>query len=647
MCLTAIKARFSILLLGAFIFSATSFGKTIHVDINAPAAGDGVYWSTAFTDLQDALAIAVNGDMILVAEGTYLPTPSGVRTISFNLVSGVTYLGGFTSTDTLLSQRNWITNKVILSGDLAGNGSNASNNIDNSHSVIYTTASDASLIFDGFHIIGGNADNDCFTGPSTARSGGGWFNDGSFTGGSSTPTIKNCKFVSNFAGCSGGGMFNDGNSSGNASPSFENVSFEGNFASEAGGAIYNNGNAGNASTSFINCKFMGNGVDTTMASATYGGALYNFGKSGIANATLINCLVSNNYSFAGGGMYNLGSTSGSASPSLINCTFYNNVAMQNGGACYVNAGDAGDMGVSIATIRNTIFDANHAGPFGGDVFRNNNGSVVIDYSLADVNDCSEIAAGDPATCNLGMIYNIDPVFTNPGDEDFTPADGSPAINQGLNGINGTTVDIVGNPRVQQSSIDMGAFESPFGPLPVELIQFEATLLEGEVAIDWVTAFEIDNDYFEVLRSNDGVRFESIGMIKGSETSNQYHQYRLIDKAPLPGLNYYKLKIVDFSRNVDFSPVRSIHVNEAFVTVFPNPAFEELFISVRGTVKGKAKYYIYNLFGLQLQSGSIQINESLETTPISLLEELDAGPYIIYVDFGTQQNQAFRFIKSRD
>ena len=63
-------------------------------------------WATAFTDLQLALAAASSGDEIWVATGTYKPTATADRTISFAMKNGVGVYGGFDGTETMRSERD-------------------------------------------------------------------------------------------------------------------------------------------------------------------------------------------------------------------------------------------------------------------------------------------------------------------------------------------------------------------------------------------------------------------------------------------------------------------------------------------------------------------------------------------------------------
>jgi subtilisin family serine protease len=77
-------------------FSTDANSGIYYVDADANSGGDGLSWSTAFDDLQDALeAVTCTGDEIWAAEGTYKPTDGTDRSVSFELPKGVELYGGF------------------------------------------------------------------------------------------------------------------------------------------------------------------------------------------------------------------------------------------------------------------------------------------------------------------------------------------------------------------------------------------------------------------------------------------------------------------------------------------------------------------------------------------------------------------------
>lgn len=78
------------LLIASASTTATLAQSIFLVDDSSPATSpDGSTWAMAFQDLQDALEIADPGDIVLVAEGTYSPSPNRTDNIvSSDLLSG-------------------------------------------------------------------------------------------------------------------------------------------------------------------------------------------------------------------------------------------------------------------------------------------------------------------------------------------------------------------------------------------------------------------------------------------------------------------------------------------------------------------------------------------------------------------------------
>lgn len=122
-------------------------------------------------------------------------------------------------------------------------------------------------------------------------------------------------------------------------------------------------------------------------------------------------------------------------------------------------------------------------------------------------------------------------------------------------------------------------------LPVELVDFSATLINNEVVLNWITASELNNDFFTVERSSGGEVFTSMGQVNGRGTTNQAHSYNLIDTHPLNGRSYYRLKQTDFDGSFSYSKIVSVVYegsSTAALMVYPNPSNgTELTIELEG------------------------------------------------------------------
>ncbi len=73
-----------------------------------------------------------------------------------------------------------------------------------------------------------------------------------------------------------------------------------------------------------------------------------------------------------------------------------------------------------------------------------------------------------------------------------------------------------------------------------------------VDLFWITESENNNDYFDVERSIDGIDFKKIGTVKGAGNTDHQTQYFTMDEDPFTGVNYYRLKQVDFNGEFEYS-----------------------------------------------------------------------------------------------
>ena len=108
------------------------------------------------------------------------------------------------------------------------------------------------------------------------------------------------------------------------------------------------------------------------------------------------------------------------------------------------------------------------------------------------------------------------------------------------------------------------------------------MAEGEVTLSWTTATEINNDYFTLERSNDGRTFEAITKINGKGNTTQTSTYYHVDKFPVRGLNYYRLKQTDFDGQYSYSDIKTVEFNgNENVKVYPTIVAEILTVETGG------------------------------------------------------------------
>lgn len=124
----------------------------------------------------------------------------------------------------------------------------------------------------------------------------------------------------------------------------------------------------------------------------------------------------------------------------------------------------------------------------------------------------------------------------------------------------------------------GIITNSLGPLPIELLSFTAKANNNkEVLLNWATASESNNHYFMIQRSQDAKQWKDINRIEGGNNSTEILQYSSIDKTPLEGISYYRLKQIDFDQSYSFSPIKTVEINRSNTKLFPNPTKNEFFV----------------------------------------------------------------------
>lgn len=470
----------------------------VYVDQDAAGGNNGTSWADAYVDLQTALANAQTGDHVWVAEGTYTPTSTTDRTVSFTIPHGVHVYGGFMGTETRRGQRV-DGHTTVLSGDIGVVGTTS----DNAYHVV-VMGKDVAL--DTLTIQDGNAD-----GLGQYALGGGIY----CSGGSGS--VNACKVLSNAAE-DGGGLYN-----GNGDLRLEGVTFQYNTAQGDGGGILG---AGAADLTLISCVVQGNYADTEAGcgggicfrngalslkevtceqnGAAEGGGLY---ASGLGQTlTTQECTFKDNEAGKGGGAFLMDlavqadrvtltsnevaggigtgyggglyldevsgyfvssvcreNTAGrrgggvyfgnSSTVSLINCTLYGNTASLQGGALYLRTS-------ASPAFANTIL-WNNAAPLGGAVLYDD-GTTTQQFSHCDIEGSGGSGAGWDADLGTdsGSNIDVDPDFRNAGGGDLRLNIGSPCIEAGDSSAvpEDATSDCAGKVRIQDSAVDIGAYE---------------------------------------------------------------------------------------------------------------------------------------------------------------------------------------------
>jgi hypothetical protein len=174
-------------------------------------------------------------------------------------------------------------------------------------------------------------------------------------------------------------------------------------------------------------------------------------------------------------------------------------------------------------------------------------------------------------------------------------------------------------------------------LPVDFIYFRAKAQPKAIHLQWATAREVNNNYFALERSEDGVHFYEIGREIGKGNFSGVAVYSSLDHNPLYGTAYYRIKQVDYDSRFAYTNVVAVAYSseEMLMSIFPNPVQEQqaLQVKIYTPVGGEATLRIYDMLGVEKHHGKYSLTKGTQTLELHVAGYA-AGLYVVQLQIGS-------------
>ena len=179
-------------------------------------------------------------------------------------------------------------------------------------------------------------------------------------------------------------------------------------------------------------------------------------------------------------------------------------------------------------------------------------------------------------------------------------------------------------------------------LPIELVEFNSLKSGRRIQLDWTTATENNNDYFEIQHATDAnSNFKSIGQVNGSGTTNTPTSYTFFHSSPVKGNNYYRIKQVDFNGVEWFSWVVTRNYEGSAdgqtIDVFPNPNIGEFMLGLPTVaIQTEALIRVIDTKGAVVSEEMVALDMGMTSYPVDV-KGLSKGVYHVSLTLMSSQN----------
>ncbi|MBI3135853.1 MAG: T9SS type A sorting domain-containing protein [Bacteroidetes bacterium] len=215
-------------------------------------------------------------------------------------------------------------------------------------------------------------------------------------------------------------------------------------------------------------------------------------------------------------------------------------------------------------------------------------------------------------------------------------DGTQWKDEGNGSTTGTTVSgtVASSSAINTYGVFSLASISGSNVLPIELLNFEGRCDEVYTMLSWSTASEMNNDYFTIERSTDGVNWQLSGTIKGAGNSSEFSNYTYSDSQISFGdITYYRVKQTDYDgfskdlKTISVTNCRSNSSTENVLHVYPNPSNGVFNLACSKDAGEVESIQIFNASGREVYY-AVGFQNSIDLTA------LEGGIYFIQLNLKT-------------
>ena len=175
--------------------------------------------------------------------------------------------------------------------------------------------------------------------------------------------------------------------------------------------------------------------------------------------------------------------------------------------------------------------------------------------------------------------------------------------------------------------------SSSGPLPVNFVNVSAMQKGNAIAVNWSTASEENNKYFDVEKSiNGGANWQPVSTIKATGNNSGTKNYTALDSKPVTGLNYYRVKQVDYDGNFKFSSIvhEKFAIDKTTAFVLTNPIINNIEINIFTSRSQQMSVSLFDMSGKLVASDKWKVAGGASVMKLDKAKNIQKGIYILNI-----------------
>lgn len=322
--------------------------------------------------------------------------------------------------------------------------------------------------------------------------------------------------------------------------------------------------------------------------------------------------------------------------SANSCAYNYNSGQYNHGSVYIVSGSAGQLGgTSAGYPHNAMYysNATNGGSFYFEVDSNRLDAKFISYTgtgvtvapfvrdqftiFKDVNRVNDITVAQNNTLNLSASWR--------GNYYWAANSGATTQAVNINTATPGTYDFTVTDAASGSCIKDSFHIVVTAALPVTLASFNASLNNDKVLLDWSTQQEINNQYFSIEKSTDGLHFDFFKKIAASGNSTTIKNYRITDYTPAEGTNYYRLSETSFDGRTTVLGTKTVayRSSRSFNAGIINTGKETITLVLSAAKSGMVTVTVTDITGRKILNDQVTVT----TGSVTKQYHLQSGVYV--------------------